>query len=135
MERTKRQKMIDSGEILGVELILDLYNCNTDKFNKESLEKFMYDLCEHIDMNAVQVHTWEYLEDNEKTIEDFEHLKGYSIVLFLKTSNITLHNFDNLGKVSLNIYSCKDFDEQKAKQFCKAYFSAQIRQAYCILRF
>ncbi|MFA5616424.1 MAG: S-adenosylmethionine decarboxylase [Syntrophorhabdaceae bacterium] len=135
MGEEKRQGLINSGELLGVELILDIHNCNIERFGKENLEKFVYNLCNHIGMDAVQIHTWEYLEDSNKRTEDFLHLKGHSVVLFLKTSNITLHSFDNLGKISLNIYSCKDFDEKLAEEFCLDYFQGEVKQSHFMLRY
>lgn len=132
---TERQKKINSGEILGVELILDLHNCDSNKFNNKTLNKFLKDLVKHVDMTATKLFTWEYLEDNTKSDENFFHLKGYSKVQFLVTSNITLHSFDNLKKMSLNIYSCKDFNEESATEFCKNYFNAEVKQSKTLLRY
>lgn len=133
---TEVQKKINSGELLGKELILDLCDCNLEGFDKPKVEKFAQDLCDFIDMDSVEVHTWEYVEqDPDKTPEDFAHLKGHSTVLFLKTSNITIHTFDNLNKVSLNIYSCKDFNSEEAERFCCEYFGGKSLQAVTILRY
>ena len=130
------QDKINSGEILGKELILDLHNCNLKDFNKDRVEKFTQDLCDFIDMTSVEIHTWEYtVQDPDKTPEEFEHLKGCSTVLFLKTSNITIHTFDNLNRVSLNIYSCKNYDEKMAEEYCRNYFNAKVKQAVTILRY
>lgn len=129
------QDKINSGEILGKELILDLRNCDLKDFDKFKVEKFTQDLCDFINMTSVEVHTWEYLEDPNRDLESMHHLKGYSTVLFLMTSNITVHTFDNLGKVSLNIYSCKDYDEKSAEEFCKDYFRGEVVQAVTVLRY
>ena len=129
------QGRINSGEILGKELIIDLYNCDTDLFTRSTLESFLKGLVAHIDMTATELHCWEYLEDPDRDPEEFYHLKGLSFVQFLVTSNITLHSFDNLGKLSLNIYSCKDYDEKSAEEFCRDFFSAVVRQAVVVIRY
>ena len=129
------QDRINSGEILGKELILDLYNCDTSLFTRESLETFLKSLVVHIDMTATELSCWEYLEDPDRDPEEFYHLKGYSFVQFLVTSNITLHSFDNIGKLSLNIYSCKDYDEKSAEEFCRDFFNAVVRQAVTVIRY
>ena len=129
------QDRINSGEILGKELILDLYNCDTSKFSKDSLATFLKDLCISIDMTATEQFCWEYLDDPDRDPESMYHLAGYSFVQFLMTSNITLHSFDNLKKLSLNIYSCKDYDEKVAEEYCRNYFNAEVKQAVTVLRF
>lgn len=129
------QRMIDGKQILGKELILDLEDCDFSKFSKESLSQFLKDLCLSINMIATEQFCWEYLEDPNRDAESMEHLAGYSFVQFLMTSNITLHSFDNSRKISLNIYSCKDFSEEDAEEFCKNHFNGKVIQAVTVLRY
>jgi S-adenosylmethionine/arginine decarboxylase-like enzyme len=120
---------------IGKELIIDLYDCDTTTFTKESLDKFFVDLCNFIDMERTELFYWEYFEDSTKTKEELEHLAGISAVQFIKTSNITVHTFDNLKKCSINVFSCKDFDENLTSKFCFRYFKGHLRNFHCIPRF
>lgn len=110
-------------DALGKELILDIHNCNVKRFSRESLEAFFKLLCCVIDMERTELFFWEYSdEDPIKT----EHLAGLSAVQFIKTSNITVHTFDNSGKICINLFSCKDFDTVVAKEFIENYFEGKI---------
>jgi S-adenosylmethionine/arginine decarboxylase-like enzyme len=90
-------------------------------------------------MIPVQRHTWEYLEDPSK--EDFKHYEGHSICQFsvcqfILTSDIILHSWINSGRISLNIFSCKDYDEHKAEEFSAGWFdSKKVRQSITIIRY
>jgi S-adenosylmethionine/arginine decarboxylase-like enzyme len=122
-------------DAIGKELILDLYDCDINKMNRESLDNFFVSLCEKIDMTRTELFYWEYLSDDEKDPEEFSHLKGLSAVQFIKTSNITLHTFENDRKISLNIFSCKDFNAFEAEMFCLEYFNAQVKQSVTLCRY
>ena len=43
----------------GKELILDLHNCNPDKFTRESIGQYFIDLCNLIDMQRSDLHWWD----------------------------------------------------------------------------
>lgn len=109
----------------GKELILDLHNCNTNLFTRQSLEIFLKELCDLINMERCDLHVWEY--ENQKEREKAEpHLAGVSAVQFIKTSDIVIHTLDKLKKVYLNIFTCKDFDYTVAEKFCEKYFDGNI---------
>ena len=85
-------------------------------------------------MQPVERYVWEYLEDPSR--EDFYHYKGYSICQFILTSDIVVHSWENLSKISLNVFSCKNFDESTAEKFCKKWFNSKlVRQSICITRY
>lgn len=117
----------------GKELILDLHNCNPEKFTKYYIKKFFIKLCELIDMEPAKVTFWIY-----DTQEEFDaapdHLAGTSAVQFISTSNITIHALDRLKVVYLNIFSCKNFDAFKAETFSVRYFEGVVIKYQIILR-
>lgn len=117
----------------GIELILDLHECNPELFTKYYINKFFKALCKAIDMEACKVTFWEY-----KTKKEFDkappHLKGVSAVQFISTSNITIHALSDLKAVYLNIFSCKDFDSHIAGHFCSDYFEGRIYKTILIAR-
>lgn len=112
----------------GKELILDVFCCDPLTMTKESLDNFFVQLCELIDMERTELFYWEY----DGTVE---HLKGLSAVQFIKTSNITVHTFDKDEKVSVNLFSCKDFNELGAEMFIQKYFKGLIKQSTTIIRY
>jgi S-adenosylmethionine/arginine decarboxylase-like enzyme len=106
----------------GKELIIDLHSCNINTFNRESIEKYFVELCDLIDMQRCELHFWDDTDVAEEDKQILPHTKGTSAVQFILTSNITIHTLDILGKVFINIFSCKDFDEQKALRFTEKFF-------------
>ena len=110
----------------GKELILDLHDCNPDKFTRKALKKFFKMLCKEIDMDREKLVWWDYAGDNEGYLIAPPHLKGVSAVQFISTSNITIHTLDDLKQAYINIFSCKDFNAMKAANFCKKYFKGNI---------
>lgn len=122
-------------EAIGKELVIDMHNCDKSKFSEENLKEFLINLCEEIKMERKELFVWEYNEDPNKSEIEMQHLAGFSMVLFLVTSNITLHSWQNSGRISLNIFSCKDYSVEATENFCKEYFKGTIRQINCFFRY
>ena len=55
---------------------------------------------------------------------DIPHLRGVSGFQFIETSNVVCHLLPLLKAVYLNIFSCKEFNANKALDFCKKYWGA-----------
>lgn len=111
----------------GKELILDIHNCDSSTFNRNSIEKYFIELCKLIDMQREDLHFWDYYgEPRWEYNRAPDHLKGTSAIQFIKTSNITIHTLDILKKVFINIFSCKDFDSIKAAKFSEKWFGGKI---------
>lgn len=110
----------------GKELILDLHDCNPDKFTRKSIKKFFIDLCNKIDMQAEKLSFWDYEGQPEEYAKAPKHLKGISAVQFISTSSIVIHSLDDLNKIFINIFSCKNFDPDIVKEFVKEFFEGQI---------
>lgn len=109
----------------GKELIIDLENCDPSLFTRKYIEQYFINLCELIDMQRCELHFWDDIEVPEEDRQTSPHTKGTSAVQFILTSNITIHTLDLLEQVYINIFSCKDFDCQKASLFTKDYFKGQ----------
>lgn len=103
----------------GLELVLDLYGCNSDVLrSKQELIKYNKEIVKVIDMQEV----------GEPIIpEKFGkgNLFGYSSVQFIQTSSITTHISEKMLEAHVNIFSCKDFDTKKATNFTKDFFKAR----------
>lgn len=113
----------------GVELILDLHDCDHSTFNRESIAEYFKQLCDLIDMDAHDLHFWDY-QDMDMTDEEWNalpvHVKGTSAIQFIMTSNITIHTLDDLKKVFVNIFSCKNFSASEAEKFTVDWFAGRV---------
>ncbi len=121
-------------EHFGKELIIDLHECNSDKFTRHHIRKFFKGLCKEIDMVACKQTFWDYTNDKEAYDKAPPHLKGTSAVQFIMTSNITIHTLDVTKKVYLNIFSCKDFNDLDAIIFCQEFFEGKTVRNLTIKR-
>ena len=119
----------------GKELILDIHQCDSQTFTRESIEDYFKELCDLIDMERCELYWW---DDHGVPIEEQQtepHTKGTSAVQFIITSNITIHTLDLLKNVYLNIFSCKDFDHKIVTEFSKKWFGGVIVNRHIIDRF
>lgn len=106
----------------GKELILDLHDCDPETFNRENIGQYFTKLCKLIDMEACDLHFWD-----EEGVPEEERLTdpktvGTSAIQFIITSNVTIHALDLLRAVYVNIFSCKEFDSDKAATFTERWF-------------
>ena len=110
----------------GKELILDLHHCATSTFTRLSIRQYFEKLCEMIDMERGKLTWWDDLYTPEGEKETEPHLVGTSAVQFIKTSNITIHTLDLIQRVYLNVFSCKDFDEEVVARTTATWFDGDI---------
>lgn len=104
----------------GMELIMDLHDCDLEGLvTREKLTEFFVNLCEKIDMKRHGDPL--FWEDTS----DIPHLRGVSAMQFIETSTIVCHPLPMLHSVYLNIFSCKDFDEKMALDFCVNFWRAK----------
>ena len=107
----------------GQELILDLHGCDASKFTRESIERYLVELCDMIKMTREDLHWWDYEGEPEEYKQAPDHLKGTSCVQFIRTSAIVIHSLDVLEKMFINIFSCKTFDSATVVKFTECYFN------------
>lgn len=117
----------------GKELVLDLHDCNPERFTKRCIKSFFMDLCRRIDMEQEDLHFWGYDDPKEKAKAP-AHLKGISAVQFITTSTIIIHTLDDLKSVYINIFSCKDFSSRVVKDLCEEWFEGRIVNATALTR-
>lgn len=111
-------------ELYGVELVLDLYNCDVSKFNRRSIGKYFTALCKLLKMKKCKRVFWDDVGVPIKERQTSPHTKGTTAIQFIITSNITIHCLDILEQAYVNIFSCKPFDLGKAQQFTQEWFNA-----------
>jgi len=104
----------------GQELMLNLYDCSFEIItSKEKLIQYVDELCELIEMEK-------YGDTFVKRFtEPSPDKAGFSLTQIITTSLISGHFCDELRSAYINIFSCKDFDAEKAVEFTRNFFQAE----------
>ena len=118
----------------GLELVLDLHDCDRDTFTREAIERYFLDLCKLIDMEPCALHFWDDTDVPESERQTNPKTKGTSAVQFILTSSIVIHTLDLLRAVYLNIFSCKCFDSDAAAKFSAEAFGSKDWSARVLRR-
>ena len=91
--------------------------------SEKTLEQFLYDLLEEINMKCL-------IQAQLK----FSHQKAWTGIVGIITSHIAFHFWTIERYVQLGIYSCKLFDKQKAIDFLDKFWKASKVRALFIDR-
>ncbi len=124
----------------GVELVLDLHDCDESRFDKAHIEPYLQKLCEKIDMQRADLHWWDDADYPPEEQETSPHTHGCSVVQilvttqFILTSSIVIHSLPKLKKIYINIFSCKDFDARVAEDYTRKCFDGTVVQSLFITR-
>ena len=63
-----------------------------------------------------------------------EHLKGWTVIQLIETSNIIAHFCDETGEGYIDIFSCKEYDIEVAKQSVQQFFNPSRMRCNFITR-
>ena len=110
----------------GKELIIDLHNCNIQRFTRKSLKKYFKEVCELIKMQRAKLVFWDDVGVPEDERQTLPHTTGTSAVQFILTSSITIHALSKMKRVYVNIFSCKGFDSVLARKFTINWFEGKL---------
>lgn len=111
--------MMMEGKPYGLELLLDLKGCCLEDLSREKLTDYCKRLCDLIRMKRHGEPV--FWEDTSRV----PHLHGLSAVQFIETSNLVCHALPLLGAVYLNVFSCREFDTEAARQFSAEFWKAR----------
>ncbi len=124
---SKKQKK--GKKIFGYELVLDLFECDTDVItSKKKLQEYVDKLCKLIKMKKFGKVLLPYFGEKEK------FTKGYSLVQLIETSSITGHFSDYWKTAYINIFSCRTYDQKLAKKFSREFFGAKRAKSTFLIR-
>ena len=85
-------------------LIIDGLECDPSKLDDEkAILALLNSLPEKIDMKRLS---------NPLVFKGSDHLPGLTGVVIIETSHIAFHTFTDTNKVNIDIYSCKDFNNE-----------------------
>ena len=121
------QEVNHGGNPWGQSAAIDLSGCAPDRLNDpELLKQFVADMVRVVDMEAHGPCHVDRFGEGE--------LSGLSAMQFIKTSAITIH-LDEVGRRAfVDIFSCKEFDADKATDFAKEFFQAQQSKVTVLMR-
>jgi S-adenosylmethionine decarboxylase len=100
--------------MFGPHLMLDCYGCNEKKLRDFNFVlKFLDDLPDLIGMHKIaEPHAISYLGNPDSFDKG-----GISAVVIIAESHISIHTFPSHNYMSVDIFSCKYFDVEKAIDF------------------
>lgn len=101
----------------GLHLTLDGYGCSQENLaNLDLIYEFLEDCPDLINMTKIMPpYVFKY---HGKVPEDW----GVSGFVLIAESHISIHTFPDRNYLSLDIFSCKDFDYQKAVDYATEIF-------------
>ena len=113
----------------GIELIVDLYDCDYSVISsREKIKQFAEEMCKVIKMKPY----------GKPLIPDFgfslSKTAGPSLVQLIESSSITAHYSPHWQMVCLNIFTCKSFDAKVALNFAKEFFGSKRAVAHLLKR-
>ena len=114
------------GKSFGYSLHLNLYDClgsiecfrkpGKDKDNGALILKIFVDyVLSLIDMKPIYEPLVKYYGDHDWN-------KGYSYLQLINTSNINIHTVSSTKSVYIDIFSCRQFDVEKVRSYCKVFW-------------
>ena len=134
MPNQEKNHCVEESTVYGLELILDLKNCDSSLFHRQSIDNYFTQLCDLISIVKAEVYFWDDVGVKPEEQQTEPHTKGTSAVCFILTSSIVIHTLDILKTVYVNIFSCGVFDPNLATEFTKDWFRGEIQQSTFIER-
>ena len=118
----------------GLELILDLHDCDASTFTRANIKRFCAEICEVIDMERCDLYFWDDFGVPSGNQQTDPKTKGTSAVQFILTSTIVIHTLDLMKAAYVNIFSCKEFNTDEAAQFAAKWFDSADWTATVVVR-
>lgn len=113
----------------GHHLMLDCSGCDFESMtSKQHLQNFVKELVDAIDMTAVG-DPW-----IERTAIGIPDKEGFSLYQLIVTSNISAHFVDFSRQIYLDVFSCKEFEQEIVKKVVEKYFSPSRMKVNFIYR-
>lgn len=101
----------------GSHLTIDAFNCNRETLESvEKITEFLNALPDHIGMNKI---TEPKVLHHEAENPDDSGITGFVIIA---ESHISVHTYPKRDFVSIDVFSCKEFDENRTTEYIKDFF-------------
>lgn len=117
--------------MFGPHLILDLYGCNKEKLSDlDFIYKILDELPELIGMHKLSLPSVKLFHGNPDTFDK----GGVSGFVVITESHISIHTFFEQQYVSVDIFSCKEFDMKGAEEYVVEKFEAKKVEKHFLIR-
>jgi len=119
-----------SAQVFGHQLLLDLYNCKEGVCDDLNLcYKFLDEIVDELGMEKQAPPN--VFRSDEMRFPDKAGLSGWVPLI---ESSIVIHTLSRKNFISVDIYCCKRFDIDAAKNFCQKFFSPEKIDEHSIER-
>ena len=124
------QKSGPKNTAFGFELLLDLYDCQEGACDDLNLcYKFLDEIVGYLGMEKQAPPN--IFRTPDQRFPDKAGLSGWAPLV---ESSVVIHTLTPKNFISIDIYCCKEFDINKAKLFCRRFFSPKRMDEQYILR-
>ena len=110
----------------GWQMLVNIDGANSNVLSEISIRKFNEVVCEAIGMVR-------HGEPSLTYFEDLDEKNGWTLVQLITTSSLVVHFCDN-GKIFMDLFSCKPFDEQIVIDCLHKFFEPRVLEYDCIER-
>lgn len=115
----------------GKHVTIDAYGITRRKLeNHKDIYDLLEGLPEKLGMRKLTEPYLVFVDDKKSGHGDY----GLSGFIMLYESHISCHTWPELGYVSMDVYSCKDFDEKKLTSYLKKYWGYKRVKIQTFLR-
>lgn len=123
-------KAAKESRVFGYELLLDCYDCKAEVCgNLEHCYSYLDSLVAFIGMKKQAPPS--IFRTDRKSFPDKAGLSGW---VPLADSSIVIHTLSKKKYISIDIYSCKSYNKEKAIEFTRRYFEPKRIEKQFILR-
>jgi S-adenosylmethionine/arginine decarboxylase-like enzyme len=118
------QKAIDDKKTIktepwGILSCIDLYDCNPETIRDAiKIKRFVAQLCDLLEIKR-------FGETQVVHFGEDERVSGFSMTQLIETSLVSAHFANRTNTTYLDVFSCKDYDPEKAADFAKNFFGAK----------
>lgn len=112
--------------------MLDCYGCDKEKLkNADFILKFLNDTVKKLDMHIIKEPSLISYDYNPETWDN----GGVSAIVIIAESHISIHTFpENDGFMSLDMFSCKDFNIDKVISIVNKEFKPEMVEKNLVMR-
>jgi S-adenosylmethionine decarboxylase len=124
------EKAMKQGKVFGYELLLDCYDCKPEVCGElDHCYSYLNNMVDFIGMKKQSPPS--IFRTDRKSFPDKAGLSGW---VPLADSSIVIHTLTRKNFISIDIYSCKKYSQEKAIAFTKKYFEPKRMDKQFILR-
>lgn len=93
--------------------IFDLENCNEKIGNRNDVREFVEKVAKAVDMTILE---------GPIVAQGAEQNPGFSALVIIDFSHISVHTFTNYHEALIDVFSCKEYDRERVLNVCKEFF-------------